>query len=160
MHIIKAMIIAFSTYSKIPMPQFEWKEEDMRYSMCFFPWVGAVIGALVFAWYRIAQKLGFHEWTYVCIATAIPLLVTGGFHVDAAVTTGAQALQYANSLDGGILVCSPRFVDMMYTELHEYIPATFQMLLVASPDICNEHEVADIMCLSICLLYTSDAADD
>ena len=29
MHIIKAMIIAFSTYSKIPMPQFEWKEEDM-----------------------------------------------------------------------------------------------------------------------------------
>ena len=47
MHIIKAMIIAFSTYSKIPMPQFEWKEEDMRYSMCFFPWVGAVIGALV-----------------------------------------------------------------------------------------------------------------
>ena len=82
MHIIKAMIIAFSTYSKIPMPQFEWKEEDMCYSMCFFPWVGAVIGALVFAWYRIAQKLGFHEWTYVCIATAIPLLVTGGFHVD------------------------------------------------------------------------------
>ena len=82
MHIIKAMIIAFSTYSKIPMPQFEWKEEDMRYSMCFFPWVGAVIGALVFAWYRIAQKLGFYEWTYVCIATAIPLLVTGGFHVD------------------------------------------------------------------------------
>ena len=42
------------------------------------------------------------------------------------------------------MVCSPRFVDMMYTELHEYIPATFQMLLVASPDICNEHEVADI----------------
>lgn len=77
------------------------------------------------------------------------ILVRSGFHVDAAVTTGAQALQYANSLDGGILVCSPRFVDMMYTELHEYIPATFQMLLVASPDICNEHEVADIMCLSM-----------
>ena len=65
MHIIKAMIIAFSTYSKIPMPQFEWKEEDMRYSMCFFPWVGAVIGALVFAWYRIAQKLGFHVDGYM-----------------------------------------------------------------------------------------------
>ena len=55
------------------------------------------------------------------------ILVRSGFHVDAAVTTGAQALQYANSLDGGI----------------------FQMLLVASPDICNEHEVADIMCLSM-----------
>ena len=32
------------------------------------------------------------------------ILVRSGFHVDAAVTTGAQALQYANSLDGGILV--------------------------------------------------------
>lgn len=75
------------------------------------------------------------------------ILIRSGFSVDAAVTTGAQALQYANRLDGGILVCSPRFVDMMYMELHEYLPPTFQMLLVASPDICNQKEVADIMCL-------------
>ena len=33
----KSIAIAFSMYSKIPMVQFEWKEEDMRYSMCFFP---------------------------------------------------------------------------------------------------------------------------
>ena len=42
MHIIRGIAVAFSTYSKIPMPQFVWKEEDMRYSMCFFPWIGAV----------------------------------------------------------------------------------------------------------------------
>lgn len=36
MHIIRGIAVAFSTYSKIPMPQFVWKEEDMRYSMCFF----------------------------------------------------------------------------------------------------------------------------
>ena len=35
----KSIAIAFSMYSKIPMVQFEWKEEDMRYSMCFFPLV-------------------------------------------------------------------------------------------------------------------------
>ena len=46
MHIIRGIAVAFSTYSKIPMPQFVWKEEDMRYSMCFFPWIGAVIGAI------------------------------------------------------------------------------------------------------------------
>ena len=39
----KSIAIAFSMYSKIPMVQFEWKEEDMRYSMCFFPLVGIVI---------------------------------------------------------------------------------------------------------------------
>ena len=44
----KSIAIAFSMYSKIPMLQFEWKEEDMRYSMCFFPLVGIVIG--LFSW--------------------------------------------------------------------------------------------------------------
>ena len=76
------MAIAFSTYSKIPMPIFEWKEEDMRYSMCFFPWVGAVIGGLVWLWFRLSLWLGICTLTFVLVAAAIPLLVTGGIHVD------------------------------------------------------------------------------
>lgn len=47
MHVIRSFFIALSLYSKIPVPQFVWNEEDMQYSLCFFPWVGAVIG---FAW--------------------------------------------------------------------------------------------------------------
>mgnify|MGYP000637783259 CR=1 FL=1 len=39
---MRAAIIAFSMYSRIPMPMFEWKEEDMKYAMCFFPAIGAV----------------------------------------------------------------------------------------------------------------------
>ena len=38
--------IAFSMYSKIPMPQSEWSKENMRYVMCFLPLIGAVIGFL------------------------------------------------------------------------------------------------------------------
>ena len=41
--IFKSIDVAFSIYSKIPMPRFEWDSEDMKYHMCFFPWVGAVI---------------------------------------------------------------------------------------------------------------------
>ena len=52
MRIIKSCIVAFSMYSKIPMPQFEWKEEDMQYMLCFFPWVGAVIGVCLHLWNR------------------------------------------------------------------------------------------------------------
>ena len=33
--------IAFAMFSKIPMPQAEWTEENMRYMLCFFPFVGA-----------------------------------------------------------------------------------------------------------------------
>ena len=58
MHIIRGIAVAFSTYSKIPMPQFVWKEEDMRYSMCFFPWIGAVIAAVLMGWFHLSALAG------------------------------------------------------------------------------------------------------
>ena len=77
------------------------------------------------------------------------ILMQNGFHVNAVCTTGAQALQSANELGGGIIVCGYRFVDMMYTELHEYLPAQFEMLLVASPANCGSRDVENLVCLSM-----------
>ena len=82
MRIVKAMIIAFSMYSKIPMPQFQWRDEDMKYMLCFFPWIGAVIGGCVYFWEIICEKYVISLLCYTLIGTAIPLLITGGFHVD------------------------------------------------------------------------------
>lgn len=82
MKIIKSCFIAFSLYSKIPVPQFAWKEEDMQYSLCFFPWVGAVIGLLLWGWMWLCGKFGIGGICYVMIGTAVPLWITGGFHVD------------------------------------------------------------------------------
>ena len=76
------------------------------------------------------------------------ILMQNGHHVDAVCTTGAQALQNANELDGGGMVCGYRFADMMYTELHEYLPPQFEMLLVASPGNCGERDVENLVCLS------------
>ena len=82
MRMIKSCIVAFSMYSKIPMPQFEWKEEDMHYMLCFFPWVGAVIGVCIYLWNMLCAALSIGRTCYVLVAVAIPILVTGGFHVD------------------------------------------------------------------------------
>lgn len=82
MKLLKAMIISFSIYSKIPVPQFEWKEEDMEYMMCFFPWTGGVIGILFYGWACLCQKYMVGNLCYALIAAAIPLIVSGGFHVD------------------------------------------------------------------------------
>lgn len=82
MNIIKSIFIAFSMYSQIPVPHFEWKEKDMRYVLCFFPWIGAVIGILLYLWRTVCDRLGVGTICYTLIATAIPLIVTGGFHVD------------------------------------------------------------------------------
>lgn len=82
MRILKALVIAFSMYSKIPMPQFVWKDEDMRYVLCFFPWVGVVIGGCIYLWRVLCEKFEIGALCYVMIGTLIPLLITGGFHVD------------------------------------------------------------------------------
>lgn len=82
MRIIKSMIIAFSMYSKIPMPQFAWKDEEMKYMLCFFPWVGAVIGGCVYLWQIVCEKFAVGMVCYTLIGMAIPLMITGGFHVD------------------------------------------------------------------------------
>lgn len=82
MQIIKAIIIAFSMYSQIPMPQFEWKDEDMKYMLCFFPWVGIITGVCVYFWKIICAGLEIGVLCYTTVGMAIPLLITGGFHVD------------------------------------------------------------------------------
>lgn len=82
MSLLKGFIIAFSMYSKIPMPQFPWEERDMRYALLFFPWVGAVIGGLVYLWWMLCQVAGIGTLAYALVGTAIPLLITGGFHAD------------------------------------------------------------------------------
>lgn len=79
---LKSFFIAFSLYSSIPVPQFPWEEEDMRYVLCFFPWVGAVIGALLYGWGMLTQAYSIGTLCYSLIGTAIPLIMTGGFHMD------------------------------------------------------------------------------
>lgn len=82
MGVIKAFAIAFSMYSQIPMPQFPWEEEEQKYVLCFFPWVGAVIGVCVYLWGMLCRHLEIGILCYTLVGTAIPLLITGGFHVD------------------------------------------------------------------------------
>lgn len=71
-------------YSKIPMPYSDWSKENMRYTMGFFPIVGLVIGGSVWGWAYLADFLGLTQENLfrVCIMTAIPLLITGGIHLD------------------------------------------------------------------------------
>lgn len=79
--------IAFALYSRLPMPNIQWTEENMSYVMCFFPWIGCVIGALTWGvfWledWALNMKLGFSPLFYTILLVLIPFLVTGGIHMD------------------------------------------------------------------------------
>lgn len=82
MRVIRSFFIAFSMYSKIPVPQFAWKEEDMKYIFCFFPWIGALIGGCIYLWNYLCGIYQVGDICRTAINTAIPLLITGGIHVD------------------------------------------------------------------------------
>ncbi len=79
---IRSAVIAFSTYSRLPMPQVEWSEENRRYAMCFFPLVGAVIGGLIWLWLCMCGWLELNALVKGAVGAVIPLMVTGGIHMD------------------------------------------------------------------------------
>lgn len=83
--------IAFSMYSKIPMPQSEWTRENMRYIMCFYPLIGLVIGGLVWLWGTYGSGLVSSHLFYSIVLLLIPVAVTGGIHLDGLLDT-ADAL--------------------------------------------------------------------
>lgn len=79
---LQSIIIAFSTYSKIPMPRVKWEERSMRYSMCFFPLVGAVMGLCSIGVFYGMTMLGFGATARAAVLTILPLLISGGIHMD------------------------------------------------------------------------------
>lgn len=82
MKIIASFITAISTYSKIPMPQKVFKNEDLRYVFAFFPLVGVVIGLIVTGGWYLLCSYDFNLIIRSCFILAVPLLITGGIHVD------------------------------------------------------------------------------
>ena len=74
--------IAFSMYSRLPAGRGEWTEGGMRCALCFFPLVGAVLGVLMRVAEFLINYLGAGAVARAAVLTAVPLLVTGGIHMD------------------------------------------------------------------------------
>lgn len=94
MKIINSLIIAFAMYSKIPMPRVSWEKENMRYVMCAFPWVGAVIGVLFALWGSLGRLLPISHTLYTVILLLLPVVITGGIHLDGLLDTADALSSY------------------------------------------------------------------
>lgn len=82
MNLLHSIIIAISTYTAIPMPQVDWTEDSTRYALCFFPVTGCIVAAAMLLWRWLCMSIGAGEMLFACGATILPLLVTGGIHMD------------------------------------------------------------------------------
>lgn len=79
---LKSLATAFLMYSKIPMPRVEWRDENRRYALCCFPLIGVVIGVLFLLWRQLCRSAELGSLLNAAVCTAIPILITGGIHLD------------------------------------------------------------------------------
>lgn len=93
---MKAAVIAFSMYSRIPMPAFPWEEKDKRYAMCFFPAVGVVLGGVFYLVFGLLKLLGAGPVLSGAILAAVPFFVTGGIHLDGFLDTCDARASYGD----------------------------------------------------------------
>ena len=82
MKILKTLAAAISMYTKIPMPHFDKDDEGYERAIMFLPLVGILIGAVMFIIIRAFSLWRISVYARAVFAVIIPLLITGGFHVD------------------------------------------------------------------------------
>lgn len=78
----RSFAIAFSMYSRIPMPQVAWDRQSMRYALCFFPLIGIANGALLWILFYASQVWNLEKVLIASLAVILPIAVTGGIHLD------------------------------------------------------------------------------
>lgn len=96
MKLLQSFVIAFSMYSKIPMPKVDWNKENMKYAMCFFPAVGLLIGAVVYGAGTMLFSLSCGTFFRSAVFTLLPILITGGIHLDGFMDTVDALASYGD----------------------------------------------------------------
>ncbi|MFI3207530.1 MAG: adenosylcobinamide-GDP ribazoletransferase [Eubacteriales bacterium] len=76
----RSFIICMAMYSIIPMPMIEWEKKNMKYTMCFLPLIGGIIGACMYGIYTVMGT--FTENFQVIALLFIPIILSGGIHMD------------------------------------------------------------------------------
>lgn len=80
--LLNNMQTAFAMFSRLPMPQVEWEPENMRFMLCFFPFVGAVICAASLLLAFFGNRLGLQRSFLSALLVLLPVVITGGIHLD------------------------------------------------------------------------------
>lgn len=88
---LQGLKIAFALYSQVPIFNIKWEAKNMRYVFCFFPMVGFVLGLLMYLYVQSVSAFlkgdVFSLFFAGAIFFALPILYTGGIHLDGLLDT-------------------------------------------------------------------------
>lgn len=82
MKALRSIVTAFQMFSRLPTPRVKWEDDNMRYMLPAFPLVGLVIGALMLLLRLVCAHFLAPSLLRGAAMTILPILVTGGIHLD------------------------------------------------------------------------------
>ena len=127
---LQTVVVAFSMFSALPMPQIEWNEKNMRWSLCAFPLVGTVIGLCVFLWLRLCAALSLPDLLRGAGLCLLPVGITGGIHLDGYADTCDALASHAGADKRQEILKDPHLGAFAAIRLCSYFLASFVLSTV------------------------------
>lgn len=81
-NILESIIVTFGMFTKVPVPNINWNDKNMKYVFVFFPFIGFFIGISEYILYILSLNYEIHGAFYSSIAVILPVVITGGIHID------------------------------------------------------------------------------
>ena len=128
MTVISAILVAFSMFSAIPVPQPKWNEKTMKYSMAAFPLVGVVTGLCLWGVLWLLSHLNANGFVCAAAVTLIPVIVPGGIHPDGYTDTADALASHADKEKRYAILADPHVGSFAVIRLVTLFLATFALL--------------------------------
>lgn len=125
--VLGAAAIAFSMFSALPVPQVPWDEKHMRWMLAAFPLVGLVIGGACWGWNALCGALALPDVLRGAGLCLLPVLVTGGVHLDGYADTWDALSSRAGPERRQEILKDPRMGAFAGIRLCSYFLASFAL---------------------------------
>jgi len=79
---LRSILMALALFTRIPLPTLDWKQRNMRHTLAVMPFIGLIIGLVLWLWLLLSEALGLGTLLFAAGLTLLPVLVTGGIHLD------------------------------------------------------------------------------
>lgn len=123
MTVLQTIAVAFAMFSAVPVPQFDWNEKNMRYSLCAFPLVGVLCGVL----WCVCASLPLPAMARAAGFCLIPVWVTGGIHLDGYADTCDALCSYGDTQKKLDILKDPHCGAFAVIRLCSYFVAYFAL---------------------------------
>ena len=133
MTFLHSLCAAFSMFSALPAPQVPWEKGKIRYMLACLPFVGAAIGIAEYLWLLFCGWLSLGMALRAVGFTLIPILVTGGIHLDGFMDTVDALKSHADPEKKRAILKDPHAGAFAIIGLAAYLLAYFGLCTQLAP---------------------------